>query len=491
MREKTSRGVGRRVGAVIAAVSLAFGGALAMGGSASAAPADLPTGNGSLTIHKYEQPTPAGDRNDSGGQITVPGDWVPLGGVDFDIQPITSVDLSTEAGWDTVNGYAGDTSTIPVGDLGAATSGSTNAAGELNFAALPVGAYLVTETSFVNATNPDGPANVTVGSAPFVVTIPVPQGDGTWLMDVHAYPKNSVTEVDKTVSEPTSPGVGATLTWTITAKIPTLSPGENFTGFGFGDTLDPKLDYVAGTGAITVTPAAGGAAVPATSTDTTAGQNVVVDVDAAGLAVVQANQGGTATFTFDTVVNAAGEIKNEATVFVNDPNHTGPGITTPEATSYFGPVQILKHAQGDVEKTLAGAVFTVHASEADAATGANPITVSGETQFTTGDDGTVLIPGLFAGNASGDTKDYWLHEVTPPSGYQAIAGAIGPVTVAADGVTTAVEIGVPNVQKPQINLPLTGGDGAMMLMVAGAGLLLIAAGVAVVTMRRRAAKAAL
>lgn len=402
MFNNKTRGVKRRIAATVGAVALALSGTVAIGGEAAFAadPHDMPTGNGSLTVHKFEQPD-SFDPNHSGTELTVPGTWNPLGNVDFDIQPIANVDLSTEAGWTTVNGYSTDTSTIPGVDLGTATSGTTNDAGELSFTGLPVGAYLVTETDFKNATNPDGSsANVTSGSAPFVVTIPVPQGDGTWLMDVHAYPKNSVTNVDKTVSEPTGNGIGSVLTWTITADIPTLKPGETFEDFAFGDVLDGKLTYVAGSAKVT----ADGAEVGID--DTTAGQNVAVAANAAGLDVLQANQGKKATFTFETTVIAAGEIVNEANVYINDPGKTN-GITTPQAFSYWGPVEILKHVQGDTSKTLAGAVFTVHANAADAATGANPISVGGVTEFTTAADGTVLIDGLFVGNEATASKDYW------------------------------------------------------------------------------------
>jgi len=493
MNANKKHGVVQRIAATLGAGALVIAGAVALGGPAFAAePYDLPTGTGSITLHKFEQPTPAGGANDNGQPITVPGEWVALNDVKFDVQPIANVDLTTDAGWTTVADYAAAPSTIPAGDLGSAseiiTSGSGTSAGQATASGLPIGAYLVTETDYSGATLDGGEAaNVFSGSAPFVVSVPTPQGDGTWLMNVNAYPKNSVTEVSKTVSAPTGVGIGEKVTWTVTSTIPSLKSGESFTGFEFTDVLDAKLTYIPSSAAVTATPDGGGAAVVAAFTDNTSGQNVAIDLTAAGLTTIHGNQGGTATLTFDTTVTASGAIVNQANVYLNDPGHTDPATTSLAAT-YWGQVSILKHVNDDAAKTLAGAVFSVYASEADATAGTDAIDVDGETTFTTASNGIVLIPGLYVGNDALASTNYWLREITSPSGYQPITTAIGPVVVTAGGVATAVEVAVPNVQRPSFSLPLTGGEGALALTIIGGALLAIALGFAIVALRRRSAR---
>lgn len=316
-------------------------------------------------------------------------------------------------------------------------------------------------------------------AAPFVVTLPIPTDGGTWNSDVHVYPKNSLTAVTKTPSTPVGNGIGSTMTWTIGVKIPFLTQGQSFTDFDVTDALDAKLAYVAGSIKANI------AGTPVTLADNTSGQNV--SVSPTDLSVLAANQGKTLTVTFDTTVVVAGEIVNEAAVFVNDPNH-GNAIASNPATTYWGQINILKHAEGDVSKTLAGAVFTVHATEAQAAAGTDAITVGGATEFTTGADGTVVIPGLFVSNTAGETKTYFLREVTAPAGYNVKPTPTAVTLTANGGVATPVTIEVPNPQKPQLELPLTGGDGTRTLMIAGGGLLVVAIGVALFAMRRRAAR---
>lgn len=477
MRHK-GRGTARRVAATMGALAMAAFAAAGLATTAAAAPGNLPTEAGSLTIHKFEQPSPAGAANNSGEAIPVPGGWVALAGVGFDIQPITDIDLTTDQGWNLAAQYAADPALAT--QLGTTTSVITGADGTIA-QTLPMGAYLVTEKQSPNATTvPAGePANITMIAAPFVITVPVPTDNGTWNSDVHVYPKNSVTSVEKSVGSPSEVGVGATLPWTISVKIPTLAAGEQFTSFEITDALDAKIAYVAGSATLSID----GADV--SFADATAGQSVSINVTA--LDLLAAHQGKTLILTFDTTVLEAGEIVNTADIFINDPNHQH-GITTNPATSYWGAIEILKHAKGDVTKTLEGAKFTVHATEADALAGTNPIEVDGEFEFTTGADGTVLISGLFVSNSAGETRTYYLHETQAPAGYDLVGTPIQVTLTAGSDVATPVEVAVPNPQKPNIGLPLTGGAGTVALSMTG--LLLVGAGslVAIAAQRRRSSK---
>lgn len=479
MRITKKGGISRRLVGSAAAIALAAVGVLGAALPASAAPGNMPTGDGTLTIHKYEQPSPAGGANNGGAALPsgTTSTWVPLTGVNFTIQRITNVDLATNAGWDLAATYAANPASAT--SLGAATP-VTTAPGGAVASTLPIGAYLVTEVASPAATLPNGSAaNITMTAAPFVVTVPIPTTNGTWNSDVHVYPKNSLTAVTKSVSAPSGNGLGSTLPWTINVKIPYLTAGQSFTDFDVTDALDTKLAYIAGSASATI------GSTPVTLTDNTSGQNV--SLSPSDLSVLAAHQGQTLTVTFNTTVIAAGAIGNQASVFVNDPSHTDPVISN-QTTSYWGQIQITKHAEGDDTKTLQGAVFTVHETSADASSGANPVAVSGVTQFTTAADGTVTIPGLFVSNDAGATKNYYLREVTAPAGYN-VNPTPTSVTLTSNGnVGTPAQVKIANPQKPQFSLPLTGGDGTGTLMLLGGGLLLAAAGVAIVAVRRRSAR---
>ena len=467
----TSGGI-RRIGATVTAVALALLGSVALAAPASAAD-NVPTADGMLTIHKFEQPLVPGGLNNSGEPLADTSGWVPLTGVGFTIQEITDVDLETTEGWELAADYAADPSTAD--SLGVATTVTTGTNGSIA-TTLPIGAYLVTEIASPGATLPGGDtANITMTAAPFVVTVPVPTAGGTWNSDVHVYPKNSLSSITKAPGDPSALGLGATMPWTIEVKIPTLTAGDEFDQLLVTDTLAAQLAYVAGSATMTVD----GTAVE--FTDSTAGQDVSLAVSGTGFGTLTAHQGETLMVTFDTTVIAAGAIDNTASVVLNG---SAP-IESDAVTTYWGQIQIVKHAEGDEATRLAGAVFTVHSTEADGTSGANPIEFpGGQTEFTTLADGTVVIPGLFVGNEATSTTTYWLHEVEAPAGYTVNPVAV-PVTLSADAVAAAAEILVPNPQVPAISLPVTGGDGTMALMIGGGGLLLLAAGAALVIARRR------
>nr|WP_233613785.1 SpaH/EbpB family LPXTG-anchored major pilin [Leucobacter edaphi] len=357
----------------------------------------------------------------------------------------------------------------------------TAANGIATFGNLPVGAYLVEETK--------APANVTAHTAPFFVSVPLPF-ENKWLNDVHVYPKNSVTGVEKEAGNPDGLGLGAHVPWTVTVKIPTLAPGDTFTRFSITDALDSRLAYApAASDALSVV---GGAAVPADAyTLSAAGSNPVVlsFTDPQGLAWLAANQGKSVSWTLTTQVvsnDGDGSIENNALVNINGDDFE----TTTPGTTNWGAVQILKHAEGNAAATLSGAVFEVYEAE----TGGTPIPVRvdaakpAQTQFTTDNTGRVVIPGLSVGENG--SKVYYLKEVVAPGGYALLTDRIA-VTVTTGGVATPVEISIANrTDEGTIfpNLPLTGGSGAILLTVIGAGLLAIAVGAVVVRRRKMAAE---
>ncbi|MGX9898987.1 SpaH/EbpB family LPXTG-anchored major pilin [Arthrobacter sp. SA17] len=139
-------------------------------------------------MHKFERPsTPTGLPNN--GTAVDTSALTPLAGIGFTVQQVNALDLSTNAGWESAHNLSTVFSAAdPEGSitgagftLGTGQTQVTDAAGTAAFTSLPVGLYLVTETSY--------PASVTP-SAPFLVSVPLtdPNTTDNWLYDVHVYP---------------------------------------------------------------------------------------------------------------------------------------------------------------------------------------------------------------------------------------------------------------------------------------------------------------
>lgn len=492
----------RRAAAVLAVGALAVvGGA----GAAQAAPIIDPAATGTLHVHKRLNPT--GTLTPGNGLENPAAPGTALGDIRFEVQRITTVDLTTTAGWSTARDLADEPSTIVAGDLGPAVSQTTaTGTGTATFPGLVVGAYLVSE-KLTPAQIADGIAP----AAPFVVTVPMthPTDLDTWLYDVHVYPKNLRSTVTKTVDD--GPGttyeIGDEIDWTVAAPV----PAQTTTKFVLKDVLvdhltigAPLADNVALTLGGTVLAAADYAIAYDAATDNT----LVVRLTEPGLVKLNAVVGTAAqlalTFT-STVVSLPtdGIIANTATIFPNESfPETGPGIETPEVVSRFGEITILK-TDDETDAPLAGAEFKVFASQADArAYAADPVVNAAlplqaqqngagalvET-FTTAADGTVRITGLRASNWQdgallsnpADYQGYWLLETKAPAGYELATAPFGAINVLFDAAAPAVlphgDVEVPNVLKPE--LPLTGGQiatgvfGLLGALVLTGGVLLV------------------
>lgn len=407
-----------RATAAIGAIALGMLGAVALAAPASAAlPAnidDARDGTSSITVHKHAQPNPAGNAGDG---AEIPGGLPdPLDGVDFSLYQLTGIDLGTDAGWDTAAAISaaldGGAFVVPNGDpatqvtIGAATypvgtattqETGTDGPGATTFDALDFGIYLVVE----GADNGDN--NITNTAAPFIVSVPFATGDDTWLYDVHAYPKNSVTSVEKTITPQTGLGLGSVVEFPVTVAVPNLAPGEDFTGFVVSDTLDDRLGSV-GVSSVTVD----GVDVPAVNYEIVPnGQNIRVEfTDPEGLDWLAGQTGKSVVVTFHGTVTSIGDgdIENSATAYINDPNETN-GVDSNEVNTNWGDVKILK--TDSVEGTgLEGAEFQVYAAaepyaadcSAAVATG-DPLAVGTQTTFRSAADGSVLIAGLFVSDS--------------------------------------------------------------------------------------------
>lgn len=501
----------RRAAAVLAVGALAVvGGA----GAAQAAPTiDDPTATGSITVHKRVNPTENLTEGDGLENPSAPGD--PLTGIAFDVQKISTVNLTTTGGWELARDYAANPSLIPSGDLDDATretTAGTNATA--TFSPLAIGAYLVTEQL-----TPAQIASGLTAAAPFVVTVPMthPTDLDRWIYDVNVYPKNLQSTVTKTVNDETTYQVGDTIDWTISTPVPAQGPT---TRFAFKDELVDHL-IIPESPADNVVVTLDGTELDAADYELeydAAGDNILwVRLLEPGLLKLNDVAGTTAevavTLTTEVVsLPTNGVIENSAVLFPNESFPLdGTGVPTNQVESRFGAINITKQDADAPGTRLAGAEFKVFRSLDDAnAYAAGEDEFAGTAAeyaalplralqngtgdltdtFVTGADGTVSITGLRASNwQDGELLDpdtdpyqnYWLLETKAPSGYELATAPIGEITVFYDETTPTVlpygEVTVPNVAKPE--LPLTGGQiatgvfGLLGALVLTGGVLLV------------------
>lgn len=461
----TSRSLGlRKFAAGLGVAALAALGALAVSPAANAAdtlsPSNITGTTGSITIHKHAgDPGAAGD----GTQITDPAKIAALGqgleGVQFSVQRVsangTPIDLTTAAGWDQAKtATPANVSSAPF-SLAAGTTATTDASGQAVVSNLPYGLYLVTETS-------SGPNPIVSPVQPFLVSVPYPN-QGTWLYNVHVYPKNKLnnTQPTKTVADPKAPVLGSQIVWTVNAPIPALAAGDTYRSFSITDTLDPRLTYVGAVVKVDDTTLTEG-------TDYTVSGNTVITFTATGLGKLAGKTAVTADITTTvTSLGADGQILNTAVVNTNGSDRT---TNTPQTN--WGPLKVVKQ-DGNTKNTLQGAIFEIYDAK-------NGTKVAGP--VTTDANGQILVDGLWVGNNDVKSKDYWLKEVQAPAGYVLPADPWTQVTVTANGQASPTSITISNTQQFGPNLPLTGGAGSTLFAVIGG--LLVVAGISAILVRR-------
>lgn len=413
---------------------------------------------GSLTIHKYEKPATATGLPNDGTALTAAQlqGLTPIAGVTFTVQKVNNIDLTTNAGW------AAAAAMTPARAAARAAPGSsvtTSAAGTATLGNLPLGLYLVTETGY--------PAGVTP-SAPFLVTLPMtdPSGGGSWLYDVNVYPKNAVSAATKSVNDASVVKLGDPVKWTITSDIPNVNPLD---GYRIVDHLDAKLRYSNSTVALS-----NNAALLLNNDYTvvldTASNTLTVDFSASGRTILAANPTVKVLVTVNTAVNAVGEITNTALVYPNAASFTitpgqpgGPMVTPPVAVTKWGNI-VLHKKDSQSSAALAGAVFSVYPSRADALAGTNAINVGGASSWTTDASGNLVISGLrYSNRANGKAvgpgqpgyESYWLVETKAPSGYALLAEPVETTVSSDDPSAVTVTIGNAR-QNAGFQLPLTG-----------------------------------
>ncbi|TLM83220.1 SpaH/EbpB family LPXTG-anchored major pilin [Pseudarthrobacter sp. NamE5] len=445
-----------------------------------------------LTIHKFALGPDNGQQIGTGQEVTVPG--TPLSGATFTAARVQGVDLTTPEGWTAVSTLTPATAAtrVTVEDTYTATTGTDGVALFNGGNSLPIGLYLVTETEL--------PAEATNPSAPFLVTLPFPTGPGgapanQWIYDVHAYPKNAVTDLTKTRVPAPANSVEARnpdlIRWAINSDVPTLAAGDTLDTFTLTDTLPAELEYLA-TGPTGVAPTsvrvANAAGVTQNFVDGTdytlafdaAAGNVTATFTPAGLTRLAGLPGGDVTLTVlsrAVTIPASGVITNTATSVVNGATETVTGSTPIGQLTVFA-----FQSENGVRTPLAGAVYQVFLNQNDANLGQNAVFIDGIQNWTTGANGTVAIPIITPGN-------YYVREITAPAGFQQpTPNQVQTQVVAGPSSTTAPVqnyVEFEHDQVPAFALPLTGGDGALWFTVGGIGLIAIALGTGLVAARRR------
>lgn len=450
IHKKTCAGIGA---ASIGAFAL-----MALAGTASAAaPANIDEGrDGSINIQKLERPSEVGEAVDGTEQST--DGLNPIEGVTFQLQRVEGIDLTQTDDWDGVAEMSVEDA-VALG-LGDPVERVTDANGEIVFDGLDLGLYLVTETG--------APSHVTAHAKPFLVAVPTPSANvGDWIYDVYVYPKNSVGSADKTVDDEAALALGDEVTWNLGAAYPVVDEGLPLSQFVITDQLDERLVYVDGSVELSLT-AGSGDTTPLSEGDYTAeydeaSRTLRVELSEEFLATPNADPEARLLMSFRTQVVGIGDgtIENEALFNI------GEAEFTPDAVTNWGAVRLLKHAEGDEEAVLAGATFQVYASQADAEARQNAIEVlDGDdlvTDFVTGEDGTVLIPGLNEGT-------YYIAETQAPAGYIG-SDEVYEVTVTAGGVADAVQVRIANVQRDTPELPNLGAAGMAAATVIGLALI--------------------
>ena len=526
----------RRGLCLAAAMTLAAGALVAPTGAA--APADPngstidPDAATTLTIHKCEQTDTNGVKEGDGNEDPA-AECKPVSGVEFTITKL-SVDLTTSEGWETLAKLKGDVSQTK--NLKSATTQkiTTDANGLASFtdAQTEVGAYLVSETR-----TPDK----VIPAEDFVVTLPMtnPQDTTAWNYNVHVYPKNTISGVDKQVTDKPAPGSGHDITYTITTSIPKVDypGGARIKRYEVVDQLDKRIKKDALTPVVKIVGQNG-----MTLANTTDYTLITADGADHNWATIQLTEEGrrkasearyngngetkiqvTLTATFDANVNLEGDLSNTAGLIPNDspnftwdPNRPGtkvPGIPTTPALSKYGKVVVTKTGTDDLadKTTYNGAQFQVYECtktasgatlrDADPSTSTvDPLTIGGQKTFTTSGQGVVEINYLRANdyvNGVAKSQDqltaedhYCLVETKAPEGYSLQADPI-PFRVMAEKATAKAATAVTVTDVPKnagFRLPLTGANGVIFLTVAGALLVIGGAVSAYANKRRHAAR---
>lgn len=505
-----------------------------------------PGATGSITVHKFTEPTVKGA---AGNSLTTTPDSSarPLQGVEFSIQKIENMDLTTSAGWEKLtavtalindpnNSKKANVALQEKGHSLSTAAGNDNTGpkqtmqnGSVSFTGLPVGAYLVTEGE------DKGNNGIVTKADPFIVTVPFPSstgGNNGWNYDVHVYPKNAAALVDKIVDDSKAFKLGDTLKWYVAFTI----PGQmDITSFKFEDKIDTQTNFTSLKAAIVPAdttkdqlaqqfksgtefqlPAVNKVGLAGDGSPTATSVPGTIDVTLSGSAVEQLKQHRNKKLVFEVsvtvreITKADGQIKNTgdndepwAKAFFNDSNTpvvpSGAGAPEP---SKWGTVQLKTVSNMTGNHALKNAEFKVYKTSEAAQRAMNGTAQSG-------DEVLAEVTTDAQGQASFSLRNgtYYLAHTGVPAGFQQLAA---PIKVDVEGVRTLTHYpnldnndGAAKVDNAEWvitlnartpgddatsllpNLPITGGFGQLLLALAGTTVLAVAVVTFVAASRRR------
>ena len=482
---------------------------------------DLDTSKtGSITIHKYVKDANNGTTAGNGLEDTS-DHGTPLDGAKFKIERLTTVDLTTQAGWEKLAGYNGNVDTAKADGVEDAGEKTTAGGGLATFSGLKLGAYVVTET--------ETPAGY-VGAKPFIITVPMthPTELNKWVYDVHAYPKNSKAGIEKTVADADTPAIGSAISYTIKSDIPAA---EALDFYDVVDQYDKRVELPEAKVALKIIDGKTGEVALVKDTDykliaadgtdgktkfwtaefTAAGRAKLIDNRKDDNTKVQMDLSG----TVKDKVEADGLFKNKAVLLPNAPSNgwkpnsgtvPPPDYPNSEVVSKFGKVKITKVSSVEDTKKLEGAEFEVYKCTPQStptknfdsvdATLDKKLSPAGKETYATDANGEVIIDGLRnndwennAAVAEADRGWYCLVETKAPAGFELqtrpIAFQVLESNSTADNEYT-LNTTVKDVPKNGgFNLPLTGAAGVGVLIGAGALLVGGSGAIALANKRRK------
>lgn len=519
--DEMRNGVALRSATAVAIAGMFFAGG---GGSAFAQTTETPTsapavaaGNidfqqtGSITLHKYLNPTTPGTPESDGTELSdVTG--TALAGVTFQIQRV-NLDLSDPAQFAEASklDVAGAKTKL---DPAVVFTKATDAQGIASFEDLPLGIYVVTETEV-----PEGSS--IKKSADFLVSVPMTNPDGAgWNYNVHAYPKNYEGEATKTVTD-ADKNVGDSIVYHISTPIfppdnpDADAPDGGLANYWIADKLDAeRLDFTDMPVTVQVKSADGAVVELSVGTDyEQIGPNADGVVNwiftETGRGKLAQHPNENVEVTLSPKVKAIGDTdgvtENKAFYLTNDPTYgydphdkpwspgdnpppdTPPGETpppptgeTPEVKTYHGKLKLEKYEEGGTAASnpLAGATFELYrcaGTETDPTQLTDKVTIADKGSWTTDTQGEIVIDGLhvtdWEDSKTAIDKSYCLIETQAPAGYVKNDSVI-PFKLTRDDKTADVEYiqavkQVANTRSTVPQLPLTGGAGIGLVAVVG------------------------
>ena len=428
--------------------------------------------NVSLTINKKE-----GDPVDTGYE-DLPG----LEGVDFTIERIDGVDLTTNAGWAELAGMTAEN----IGDntVGYTTTITTDANGvaTIDTASNPnftVGVYRVTEVQ----------ADGYSVAPPFLITLPYSGTDGNWTYAQTVYPKNQNVMPDKTVDD-TGATIGTDLVYTVNAPV----PAGDLDRFNIVDPLVENLILQSDPAAVVT--ATGVSFAPEDYTVTYDANTLRVDFTRSGLDKLEAARATDPALQVNVQFNAEvasiptdGIIANVATVELPNGGTIDTLADASPTNTLFGNLTINKTSSEAAD--LSGAAFQLYQctnnngtwelvgdalSMANAATAADGdavteiVTADANTSDTNAVANGYGIPLLSNSGADGaEENTYCVLETEAPEGF---VRNPEPQPVSVDTTARTLTANVQNERDSILGqLPATGAWGIVLIFLIGLALL--------------------